>query len=258
MKKLTVLKIGGNVIDDAKNLHRALDLFSQIPDYKLLVHGGGKLATQLSERLNIKTLMIDGRRVTDADTLQVVVMTYAGWINKQLVAGLQARGTTTLGLSGADLNILQAHKRINNGIDYGFVGDIDQVNTHQLEDLLKLGITPVFCPITHDNQGQLFNTNADTIAAEIAKALSKIFEVTLQYCFEKKGVLSDVNDENSVIKKMQIADYEYSKSKKIIHSGMIPKLDSAFSAIQFGVKKVIIGDLDCINNNGGTVVNSKF
>ncbi len=256
--KITILKIGGNVIDDTKNLHQALDFFSQIPDYKILVHGGGKLATQLAKRLNIKTQMIDGRRVTDADTLQIVTMTYAGWINKQLVAKLQARGVTTIGLSGADLNVLQAHKRANNGVDYGFVGDINHVNTAQLEGLLKLGITPIFCPITHDNQGQLFNTNADTIAAEIAKALSKIFDVTLQYCFEKKGVLSDVNDENSVINNIQFSDYEYFKSKKIIHSGMIPKLDNAFTAIQFGVKKVVIGDLNCINGSGGTILNSEF
>lgn len=257
-QKITVLKIGGNVLDDAKNLEKALNSFSQIPDYKILIHGGGKLATQTATRLGIKTQMIDGRRVTDMETLQVVVMTYAGWINKQLVAGLQARGTTTLGLCGADLNIIQAHKRVNSDIDYGFVGDIDQVNTQQLEGLLGLNITPVFCPITHDNQGMLFNTNADTIASEIAKSLSKKFDVTLQYCFEKKGVLSNIDDENSIIQKMQLPDYEFFKSKKIIHSGMIPKLDNAFSAIHFGVKKVVIGDLNCINNNGGTVLNSGF
>jgi acetylglutamate kinase len=236
-----VIKIGGNIIDEENKLSSFLKSFASIEGKKVLVHGGGKLATKLADQLGIQQQMIDGRRITDAETLKIVTMVYAGYINKNIVAQLQANGCNAIGLTGADGNMISAHKRQHAGIDYGFVGDIDSVNTELLQNLLESNITIVAAPVTHDANGQLLNTNADTIAQELAKALGSIYEVQLIYSFEKKGVLLDVNDENSVIAELGPAYYAELKSRQLIFEGMIPKLDNAFAALQNGVSKVIIG-----------------
>jgi len=239
---LYVLKIGGNVVDQDATLHTFLDAFAQLPAPKLLVHGGGKLTTQLAGQLNIPQNMVDGRRITDAATLQVAVMSYAGWINKRIVAGLQARGCNALGLSGADGNVLRAVKRPAGIIDYGYVGDIvpENVQVPLLSMLMEMGITPVFSAITHDGQGQLLNTNADTVAAVLAIAMSRVIETRLLLCFEKKGVLRDIRDDNSYILKITAAEWPNLKMSGAIHSGMLPKLENAFSAVAQGVHTVRI------------------
>ncbi len=239
--QLSIIKIGGNIIDDEPRLLAFLESFAAIPGKKILVHGGGKLATKVAEGLGIQQKLVDGRRITDEETLRVVTMVYAGTINKQIVARLQALGCPALGLTGADGNAILSHKRVHASIDYGFVGDVDVVNTNWLTSLLMLENVLVFAPITHDGKGQLLNTNADTIAQELARALSAGFEVSLIYSFEKSGVLMDAEDEGSVIKKINAADYADLKEKKVIFAGMIPKLDNAFAALRSGVKKVIIG-----------------
>ena len=238
---LQIIKIGGNIIDDEKKLASFLKDFASIQEKKILVHGGGKLATKLAEKMNIPQQMIEGRRITDAETLKIATMVYAGYINKNMVAQLQANNCNAIGLTGADGNIIQAHKRVHPSMDYGFVGDVDVVHAELLKLLLQQHLTPVIAPITHNKVGQLLNTNADTIAQEIAKALSKNFDVTLIYSFEKSGVLMNADDDNSVISKINYAYYNELKEKKFVHSGMIPKLDNAFAAISSGVKKVIIG-----------------
>lgn len=238
---LQIIKIGGNIIDDEKKLASFLKDFASIQEKKILVHGGGKLATKLAEKMNIPQQMIEGRRITDAETLKIATMVYAGYINKNMVAQLQANNCNAIGLTGADGNIIQAHKRVHPSMDYGFVGDVDVVHAELLKLLLQQHLTPVIAPITHNKEGQLLNTNADTIAQEIAKALSKNFDVTLIYSFEKSGVLMNADDDNSVISKINSAYYNELKEKKFVHSGMIPKLDNAFAAISSGVKKVIIG-----------------
>ena len=238
---LYVIKIGGNIIDDESKLTSFLQKFAAIKGNKILVHGGGKLATKLAADLGIQQQMVDGRRITDAETLKIVTMVYAGYINKNIVTQLQANGCNAIGLTGADGNMISAHKRVHTTIDYGFVGDIDSVNTGFLQNLLNSGLAVVAAPITHDSSGQLLNTNADTIAQEIANAMGNIYEVQLIYSFEKPGVLLDVTDENSVISRINPADYEVLKSKNLIFAGMIPKLDNAFTALQSGVHKVIIG-----------------
>ena len=215
--------------------------FSKIEGYKVLVHGGGKSATKLAESMGLVPKMIDGRRITDAAMLEVVVMIYAGQINKNIVAQLQANSTNAIGFSGADGNLIQSHKRNHPTINYGFVGDINQVNTPLLETLLLNNLVPVFCAITHDGNGQLLNTNADTIASELAIALSELFEVTLNYCFEKPGVLLDAEDDSSVIENMNPELYAKLKAEKAIHSGMIPKLDNCFNSLNKGVQKIKIG-----------------
>lgn len=236
-----VIKIGGNIIDEENKLSSFLKSFASIEGKKVLVHGGGKLATKLADQLGIQQQMVDGRRITDAETLKIVTMVYAGYINKNIVVQLQANGCNAIGLTGADGNMIRAHKRQHAGIDYGFVGDIDSVNTELLQNLLENKFTVVAAPVTHDGNGQLLNTNADTIAQEMAKALGSIYEVQLVYSFEKKGVLLDVNDENSVIAELSPAYYAELKSRQLIFEGMIPKLDNAFAAFQNGVCKVIIG-----------------
>ncbi len=238
---LYVIKIGGNIIDDESKLSSFLKSFAAIKGNKILVHGGGKLATKLSADLGIPQQMIDGRRITDAETLKIVTMVYAGYINKNIVTQLQANGCNAIGLTGADGNMITAHKRVHATIEYGFVGDINSVNTDFLQNLLGGELAVVVAPITHDSNGQLLNTNADTIAQEIAKAMGKIYTVQLVYTFEKAGVLLDVHDENSVIPIINPADYEMLKSKNLIFAGMIPKLDNAFTALQNGVHKVMIG-----------------
>lgn len=241
MDNLFVIKIGGNIIDDECKLSSFLQSFASIQGKKILVHGGGKLATQLAISLGIEQQLVAGRRITDAETLKIVTMVYAGFINKNIVAQLQAMDCNALGLSGADGNLVKAHKRVHPTTDYGFVGDIDKVNTGLLQNLLDKNITLVAAPITHDAKGQLLNTNADTIAQEIAKSLSKIYQVQLIYCFEKEGVLRDMTDDTSVIRFINAESYQELKDKQLVFAGMIPKLENAFGALQNGINKVIIG-----------------
>lgn len=255
---LTIVKVGGNIIDNPTKLNQLLSVFSQVKGLKILVHGGGKLATQMAQDMNIPQQMIDGRRVTDEATLKIVTMVYAGWINKQIVASLNALGTSTIGITGADGISILSHKRNHPQIDFGFVGDVEQVNSNFFIQLLEQGQTIVVAPITQDKNGQLLNTNADTIAQEIAKSLSASFGVSLIYSFEKKGVLTNVEDENSVIPQLDSLLYQRLKSENQIFAGMIPKLDNAFAAITAGVKRVIIGDAsaldELITGTSGTTI----
>jgi acetylglutamate kinase len=258
---LFVIKIGGNIIDDASKLKKFLQQFTDIPGKKILVHGGGKLATQLAKDLGIAQEMVEGRRVTDAATLKIVTMVYAGFINKNIVAQLQSNGNNAIGFTGADANLIKAHKRLSSaskGIDYGYVGDIDEVNTAAIEPLLAQNIAIVVAPITHDGNGQLLNTNADTIAQSIATAMGSNYEVSLLYCFEKNGVLLDANDDNSVITTINPAYFKQLKEDQLIFAGMIPKLENAFTALERGVGKVIIGKaesiLDLVNAKAGTTI----
>ena len=239
--QLSIIKIGGNIIDDENRLSAFLDSFAAIPGKKILVHGGGKLATKVAEEIGVQQQLVDGRRITDAETLKIVTMVYAGTINKNIVAQLQARRCPAIGLTGADGNAILSHKRTHPSIDYGYVGDVDVVNTSLLTSMLLLDKTLVFAPITHDGKGQLLNTNADTIAQELARALSTGFEVSLIYSFEKSGVLLNAEDDASVIGRITAADYEDLKARKVIFAGMIPKLDNAFAALRSGVTRVIIG-----------------
>jgi len=254
LESLFVVKIGGNVIDNSENLTKFLKDFTAIEGAKILVHGGGKLATQLSDTLGVETKLIDGRRITDIETLRVVTMVYGGLINKNIVAQMQAFGNNAIGLTGADGNFIRTKKRPVTTIDYGYVGDIDEksIDAEALNKLMLAGFVPVFCAITHDGKGQLLNTNADTIASALAVALADSYKTTLVYCFEKNGVLKNTDDDDSLIKEIDLAYYEELKSKKIIHSGMIPKLDNAFKAITSGVNAVIIGksdNLGALKNN---------
>ena len=241
METLYVVKIGGNIIDNEAKLAEFLQSFAALPGKKILVHGGGKLATQLAEKMGVEQTMIDGRRITDAETLKIVTMVYAGDINKRVVASLQSHGCNAIGLTGADGNAILAHKREKGGIDYGFAGDVDAVNAELLHALLSLNMAVVLAPITHNGKGQLLNTNADTIAQETAKGLSSHYNVQLIYSFEKSGVLLDANDDSTVIARIHPAYYEALKAEQKIFAGMIPKLDNAFAAIRSGVEKVIIG-----------------
>ncbi len=249
MEKVTVIKIGGNIIDNAAELEQFLIDFSKIEGNKVLVHGGGKSATKMAESIGLVPNMIEGRRVTDAPMLDVVVMIYAGQINKNIVAQLQAKDNNAIGFSGADGNLIQSTKRNHPTIDYGFVGDVKAVNTNLLQTLLSHKIVPVFCAITHDKNGQLLNTNADTIASELAIALSEVYEVTLNYCFEKQGVLSDSEDDDSVIPQINSKLYAQLKAEKVIHSGMIPKLDNCFNSLSKGVQQIKIGHHQMLKND---------
>jgi acetylglutamate kinase len=247
-ESLYVIKIGGNIIDDELKLKEFLKSFADIQTpfqgmgaKKILVHGGGKLATSLAEKLGVKQKLVDGRRITDEETLKIVTMVYAGYINKNIVAQLQSYDCNAIGLCGADGDAILAHKRKHPVIDYGFVGDIDAVNTNLLKSLLEQNISIVFASLTHDQKGQLLNTNADTIAQELAKALCSLYDVQLIYSFEKAGVLLDANDDSTVIPTITPSRYEQLKSKQKIFAGMIPKLDNAFAAINCGVRKVTIG-----------------
>lgn len=240
-QNLSIIKIGGNIIDDPRELSQFLEDFSKIEGNKILVHGGGKSATKMAKSIGLIPQMIDGRRITDKPMLDVVVMIYAGEINKNIVAQLQANYTNAMGFSGADGNLILSTKRNHPTIDYGFVGDVQKVNTPLLQTLINNRIVPVFCAITHDKKGQLLNTNADTIASELAIAASTVYEVTLNYCFEKNGVLTDVNDENSVMKNINSELYSKLKQEGAIHSGMIPKLDNCFKSLSKGVQKIKIG-----------------
>lgn len=255
-KKLYVIKIGGNIVDDEKKLSSFLQSFSTIESKKILVHGGGKVATKIGEQLGIKSHYVDGRRVTDTATIDLVTMVYGGLINKNIVAQLQFLGCNAIGITGADANLIPADKRPVTNIDYGFVGDIksEMLNAGTWAIFLQNNLTPVVAPLTHNNKGQLLNTNADTIAQEIAKVLSKEYHTTLIYSFEKAGVLLDVNEESSVIKKINRNYYQQLKTpssetrKPVISDGMIPKLDNAFTALENGVAKVIIGKAEKLND----------
>lgn len=243
---LTVIKIGGNVLDDPEILKIFLRDFSAIAGYKILVHGGGKIASKLSADLGIEAKLVEGRRITDGESLKVVTMVYAGLINKNIVTQLQAIDCNAIGLCGADGNLIKASIRPVKNINYGFAGDLDEnsIAVAQLKKLLEAGLIPVFSAITHDGKGQLLNTNADTIASAIAVALSTDYETSLVYCFEKKGVLQDIRDENSLITGIRSSDFESFKEQKIITDGMIPKLQNAFQSIKNGVKEVYIGKAD--------------
>jgi len=247
-KPLSIIKIGGNIIDNPLELSIFLSDFSKIVGNKILVHGGGKSATKTAGNMGLKAVLIDGRRITDKPMLDVVVMIYAGEINKNIVAQLQAHKTNAMGFSGADGNLIQSTKRNHPNIDYGFVGDVLKVNTPLLETLINIGIVPVFCAITHNKKGQLLNTNADTIASELAIAASAVYDVTLNYCFEKAGVLTDVEDESSVIENLNQELYLKLKTEKAIHSGMIPKLDNCFNSLSKGVQKIKIGHHSMLKN----------
>lgn len=260
MDKLYVIKIGGNIIDDEDKLSSFLSDFASIDGKKILVHGGGKLATKMAEKLGIVQQLVDGRRITDAETLKIVTMVYAGLINKNIVAALQSKNCNAIGLCGADGDVISAHKRQHPALDYGFVGDVDAINTNLIGTLLNKNIAIIFAPITHDKQGQLLNTNADTIAQEVAKGMSSIFDVDLIYSFEKSGVLMDVNDDSTVIRKISSSYYQQLKEKNKIFAGMIPKLDNAFSALQSGVRKIIIGKAENLQqllegSTGTSIVN---
>ena len=248
-QKLSIIKIGGNVIENKTELSKFLHLFSKLKGLKILVHGGGKLATQLATKLGIESKMVNGRRITDAETLEIITMVYAGLTNKRIVAKLQANSCNAIGLSGADGNVIKAHKRSVKDIDYGFVGDVDGVNNPMISTLLNANLTPVFCAMTHDKNGQLLNTNADTIASELAISLSETYETTLYYCFEKKGVLLDIKNDASVVKHINSKKYTELLADKIIADGMLPKLENCFHALQHKVNKVCLGDMTMLEKN---------
>ena len=249
-RSLHIIKIGGNVIDNSENLYHFLKEFTALSGFKILVHGGGKAATRMSETLGIPGNLVDGRRITDVETLRIVTMVYAGLINKNIIAQLQRFDNNAIGLTGADGDFIRTKKRAVKDIDYGFVGDIDEnsIKPQKIIRLMEAGFTPVFCALTHDGEGQLLNTNADTIASAMAVSLSGLFETTLIYCFEKKGVLQDIDDDESLIREISPEHYEKLKVERIIHSGMLPKLENAFTAIACGVKAVIIGHADDLGN----------
>lgn len=252
MNKLYIIKIGGNVLDNPDALSAFLKDFAAIREPKVLVHGGGKIATKLGDQLGIESKYIDGRRITDAETLNLVTMVYGGLVNKQIVAALQQEGCNAMGVTGADGNMLKATKRPVKEVDYGFVGDIKQehVNTSLLHVLLKHNTTPVFAPLTHAD-GKMLNTNADTIASVLAVSLSKHFDVRLIFCFEKKGVLQNASDENSVIHHLSKNLYQEYLNKGVFTNGILPKLENAFRAIESGVKEVLIGQAECLLKNTG-------
>lgn len=254
MEKLTVVKVGGKIVEEEDSLIALLQNFAKIEGKKVLVHGGGRSATALATKLGIESQMVNGRRVTDDETLKVVTMVYAGLVNKNIVANLQALGMNALGLTGADLNYMRSDKRPVKDVDYGWVGDPKEVNSDLLAGLIAQGVVPVLAPITHDKMGHLLNTNADTIAGEAAKALAKHFDVTLMYCFEKKGVLSNPDDDDSVIPQINEQQFKTLVDNGTIQGGMIPKIENSLQAVRAGVKQVVITQASDISSNSGTVV----
>lgn len=242
-KKLSIFKIGSNIIENGAQLYQFLKLFSAVEGPKILVHGGGKKASELLPKLGIEPKMVHGRRITDTKTLDVVTMVYGGLVNKTIVAQLQGLNTDAIGMSGADANSICAHKRPVRDIDYGFAGDVDGINAPRLSEILNIGLTPVFCALTHDRNGQLLNTNADTIASALAVGLSSLFKTTLNYCFELNGVLKDIHDKASVIQKIDSKSYEKLLEDGSIAEGMLPKLHNCFEALKNGVSEVRIGNL---------------
>ena len=273
MQQIFIIKIGGNVIDNPEALQSFLRDFSCVPGKKILIHGGGKIATKIGDQLGIQSKYINGRRITDDDTIDLVTMVYGGLVNKKIVAQLQALQCNAIGLTGADANIIPATKRPivslptgegqGGAVDFGWVGDIDnsQLQIENLKLLIDAGLTPVFAPLTHDSQGHILNTNADTIASTIAVALSKYYKTRLIYCFEKKGVLENLNDDNSVITKINKEKYTQLVAENKLFEGILPKIDNAFAAIDAGVKEVLIGDAkDLLKNttaaNEGTLIHA--
>lgn len=254
-EKITIVKVGGAIVEDEAQLSQLLKDFSAIEGRKVLIHGGGRRATQVASSLGIESKMVGGRRITDADMLNVVTMVYGGLVNKNLVARLQANGVNALGLTGADMNVMHSHKRpLKDGIDFGFVGDVDKTDGAMLSKLIEEGITPVMAPLTHDGQGHILNTNADTIASETAKALAPFYDVTLIFSFEKKGVLRNPDDDNSVIPVITRATFIQYKEDGIISGGMLPKIENALSAIDAGVSRVIITLATAIDGQHGTII----
>ena len=249
-----MIKVGGKIVEEENTLRQLLKDFAAIEGHKVLVHGGGRSATKLAAELGVETKMVNGRRITDADMLRIVTMVYGGLVNKNIVAKLQALGVNALGLTGADMNLIRSEKRPVKEVDYGYVGDVKEVNAELLAGLIKQGIVPILAPLTHDKEGHLLNTNADTIAGEAAKALAKYFEVTLMFCFEKKGVLMDENDDESIIPEIDREAFKKYVDEGIIQGGMIPKLENAFQAIDAGVRRVVITQASEINNGTGTIV----
>jgi len=259
MNELKVIKIGGKLIDDPVASQQFLEDFAAIKTPKILIHGGGNIATSMSQKMDVPVQQIDGRRITDAATLDIITMAYAGKINKDLVVRLQAMGCNALGLTGADGNSITSKIRDKHPIDFGHVGDPITINTHFLQLLLENDITPVFCAITHDGAGQLLNTNADTVAADVGLAFARRAEpvevkansTQLYYCFEKSGVLTDIDDEESLFEELDREAYEKLKRKGIISDGMIPKLDNGFRALELGIDSVHIGKADMISSQPG-------
>ena len=255
MEQVTVIKVGGAIVEDEERLARLLNSFAALQGHKVLVHGGGRRATKVASALGIESKMVEGRRITDAEMLEVVTMVYGGLVNKNIVARLQARVVNAVGLTGADMNVMLSHKRpLKNGIDYGFVGDVERTDGQSLASLIDQRLTPVMAPLTHDGQGHLLNTNADTIAAETAKALAPFFDVTLVYCFEKAGVLADPDNERSVIAKITRSDFDKLCADGTISGGMKPKIENALVAVEAGVKQVIITKAEALGKAEGTVV----
>lgn len=255
MERVTVIKVGGKIVEEQETLMALLDSFAALPGHKVLVHGGGRSATKVAAQLGIESRMVEGRRITDAETLKVVTMVYGGLVNKQIVAGLQQRGVNALGLTGADMNVIRSQKRPVKEVDYGFVGDVKEVNADLLADLIGKGVVPVMAPLTHDGEGHLLNTNADTIAGETAKALAKHFDTTLVFCFEKKGVLACETDDESVIPVITRSDFARLVEGKVISGGMIPKVENSLQAVEAGVSRVIITRADAIGEpESGTTI----
>ena len=256
MEQVTVIKVGGAIVEDAERLAQLLDRFAALPGQKVLVHGGGRRATKVASALGIESKMVEGRRITDAEMLEVVTMVYGGLVNKNIVAQLQSRGVNAVGLTGADMNVIRSHKRPKkDGVDYGFVGDVDKADGHRLLSLIRDGLTPVMAPLTHDGMGHILNTNADTIAAETAKALAREgAPTTLVYCFEKAGVLADPDDEGSVISTINHDEFVRLVANGTISGGMIPKITNALAAVDAGVERVIITKAENIGTATGTVI----
>ena len=255
MEKVTIVKVGGAIVEDNEQLAQLLTDFAAIPGKKVLVHGGGRRATKVAAALGIESKMVNGRRITDAQMLEVVTMVYGGLVNKNLVAKLQAKGVNALGLTGADMDVIHSHKRpVKDGVDFGYVGDVERANSKMLQTLIQEGITPVMAPLTHDGNSNILNTNADTIASETAKALAPYYDVTLIYSFEKKGVLSNPDDDNSVIPVITRSDFEKYQADGTIGGGMIPKIENALAAVDAGVKEVIITLATAIDGKQGTVI----
>lgn len=252
MDRLTIIKVGGKVVEDSESLNALLDQYIRFSGHKILVHGGGRTATEIAAKLGIETEMVEGRRITGKSMLDVVTMVYGGLVNKKIVAGLQARGCNAIGLTGADLNLVSARKRPVQEIDYGYVGDVVDVNSHELRMLIEENVVPVIAPLTHDGKGQLLNTNADTIAAELASELAGYFSVYLFYCFEKKGVLLNPDDESTIIHELDVELFKQYQREGIINTGMIPKLDNGFRAKRNGVKEVLITNPENMANGRGT------
>jgi acetylglutamate kinase len=254
MSQITVVKVGGNVVDNPALLARFVKDFAALPGQKILVHGGGKEATRLSAALGIETKMIEGRRVTDRETLDVVTMVYAGLVNKRIVAALQAAGCNAIGLSGADAGVITSVRRAPNPVDYGYVGDISRVDSTQLAAMLAAGMVPVFCAITHDGAGTLLNSNADGVASAVAVAASTVAPTTLVYCFEMPGVMRDVADPTSVIPRISREVYSQLRADGVVNKGMIPKIDNAFRAVESGVESVVIKSAENLCGDIGTTI----